>query len=377
MAADPTVAAQALLDSLPRAARALAAARAEADHWRVGLQWAASGVALILLQRSGLLVRARERVAMKLGRDGLVSLVCAVLLALSVEAARLIATALAEAVWSQSALANDLRNGLVMLPVEASIGGVCLWTLLLIRRRWPRFGWVGVSGAATVLILAAVLIPLVTLAPWARGDRPASGPATAPILAFVRHGGLDAHMLYVFDSANPLAVDMEGVGPITHAAVSRTTLTAPQAETYAAIGHLLGHYRHKDLCWLAALWSAFAAVFCWAGWTACRPWERRSEQTEPPSASDARTLPVAGLLGWGLLLLATPTFNLFDQVINYRADDYALSLTHNPDTLCRWLMTAEADGKADPSPLEALLFYDHPPLKNRLVNAFNWRAAHP
>jgi Zn-dependent protease with chaperone function len=377
MAADPILAAQALLDHIPRAARSLAAARAEADHWRVGSDWAAVGVALILIRQSRLLPRVQERLGAIVGREALSSLLCAVLLVALIEAARTLASALVDAIWSRGALASGITGDILNLPAEALIGGFCLWALLRARRRWPRFGWAGVSLAASVLIFAAVLVPPVTLSPSARGDRPASGPDTAPILAFVRNGGLDAQGLYVFESADPLAVDIEGVGPVAHAAVSRAALARPAPETYAAIGHLLGHHHHKDLYGLAALWSAFFAAFCWAVWMCGRLFERQPDQAAPTSWSGARALPVVGLIGWGGLLLATPTFNVFDQVINYRADDYALSLTHDPDALCRWLMTTEAGGKADPSPLEALFFYDHPPLKNRLINSLRWKAAHP
>ncbi len=53
-----------------------------------------------------------------------------------------------------------------------------------------------------------------------------------------------------------------------------------------------------------------------------------------------------------------------------------MQLTGDPDALCRWLMIDEAGGKADPSPLETIFFYDHPPLKNRLINALRWKASH-
>jgi Zn-dependent protease with chaperone function len=377
MVADPTQAATALLDRVPSAARAMAAAHADADHWRAGLAWAGVGIALILIQRSKLLPRLQARLTASLSRESLAAFFCAVLLVFLVEAARILGVSLADVLWSRATVWPNLLGAIGNLPIETLIGGVGLWALLAVRRRWPRFGWAGVSAVAGVLIFAAVLIPPVTLLPAARGDRPASGPNVPAILGFVRKGGLDARTLSVFDSTDPLAVDMEGVGPIDHAAVSRAALAAPRAETYAAIGHLLGHHRHHDLYGLAALWSAAFGAFCWAVWTGAGFLDRRPDRTAPPSTFDGRASPMVGLIGWGVLLLATPAFNVFDQIINYRADDYALSLTRDPEALCRWLMITEAGGKADPSPLEALFFFDHPPLKDRLVNALRWKAARP
>ena len=373
MAADPTPAVTALLASIPSTVRALAAAHAEADHWRIGLEWTAVGVALILFQQSRFLLRVQARLAAILGREAMASILCASLLVATVEAVRMLATALAAAIWSRAALTGDLAHRVIELPAEAAIGGIGLWALLYFWRWRPRFGWAWLSLASAIFIFAAVLLAPVTLSPWARGDQPVSGPGAGPLLAFAQKGDLDARTLYVFGGADPLAVDMEGVGPVVHAAVSRAALENPTAETYAAIGHLLGHHHHRDLYGLALLWSAVAAFFFWLVWTACLLMERRTGRKA--AGFDAEALPVVALIGWGVLLLATPTFNLFDQIINYRADEYALSLTHDPDALCRWLMTAEAEGKADPSPVEALLFYDHPPLKSRLLNVMLWKMA--
>jgi Zn-dependent protease with chaperone function len=75
------------------------------------------------------------------------------------------------------------------------------------------------------------------------------------------------------------------------------------------------------------------------------------------------------LIVWALLPVLAISFNVFDQAINYRADAYALSLTKDPRGLCSWLIGQEGGDAVAPGAIETLLFYDHPPLKSRLVQA--------
>ncbi len=284
-------------------------------------------------------------------------------------------TALAGHLWPVGAAASPGVTGAVsQLFLAGLVGGVGLWLVFAVVTWSGRRGWVVLTILAAFVIFGAVLVTPLTLLPATRGDVAANGPAAASILRFAEKGGLDAKILYVFKGGNPVDVDMEGAGPFAHAAVSRAALAAPTPEAYAAIGHLLGHYRHRDLWSLSLLWSGFAAAFFWAASTVRRGVALRAERAASASVVVARALPLVGLIAWSLMLFGTPIFNIFDQWINYRADDYALTQTNDPDALCRWLLAAEVHGKADPSALESILFFDHPPLKARLVKAMAWKA---
>lgn len=316
-------------------------------------------------------------------RAWLVRLICAFAFVIVLEMLRFSAAVVADLAWPAGGdLASQLRSALLETPWRLLYEGLGLWLLIGVIGRWPRWGWAGLSAVASLAIFCVVLLPPVLLAPQGRGDVVAAGPQAQPILAFVRRGGLDVHVLYAFESADPLAADMEGWGGIAkvdsgaHAAVSRAALAAPSAQTYAAIGHLLGHYRHGDLWSMALLWSLMGAGFFLAVALLSRPIARAFGQGEASGALDATGPPVVGLIAWASLLIAVPVFNRFDQAINYRADDYAMALTEDPDALCRWLVATEQTDKIDPSPLETLIFYDHPPLKARLLHAMQWKANH-
>jgi len=369
---DPAIAAAAYLDRIPAAVRAAAAAGTNADHWRLVVDWGATGLILAAVLKSRVMVRLQQR--MSGGRAAAV--LGAIVFVLMIELARIPVALFVERLWPGDG-GPETAASLLAGVVIALLGGVPLLLLVqAVARRRPRWGWAGLGLAAAAIVFCALLLPPVTMSPGARGDRPASGPEAARILAFVRQGGLEASRLDVFDGRDPLSVDMEGLGANRHAAVSRAALAAPQPETFAAIGHLLGHYLHHDLWSLALLWSGLIAALLFGLFRLHGPIARRLCGVPVPALFDPAALPVIGLMVWVFLLVATPVFNVFDQAINYRADDYAMGLTRDPDALCRWLIATEQTSKADPSAVEALLFYDHPPLAARLRNAQRWKVSH-
>jgi STE24 endopeptidase len=342
---------------------ALARARTAADEWRTALGWLAAGAILFALLKSRLLLTLkRVAVRRRIGRSGVV-LLCAVVFALAFEALQAAVGVGLAAIWP----AGGAAGGPGGLAAHVLFDTLALWLILAAARAAPRAGWAWLAGLSALGIAAVVLVAPVTLVPMARGDRPAPPAAkAAPFIAFAAKGGLPVASASTFASDDPTAVDAEGLGPIRHLALSRAALAHPQPETYAALGHLLGHHRHGDL-WMLTLLVAGAAALGLAALAAlAAPLARRLGEGDLKGAHDPAGLPVLGLIAWAGLLVFTPAFNLFDQTINYRADAYALSLTRDPGALCRWIVGEAGASKPDPNPLEALFFYDHPPLKPRL-----------
>ncbi len=342
------------------------------------MDWATNGIVLIVLLKAQLGPRVQAWALQRIGRPWLRPPVCAAALVAVFQVLRLPAVLISAWLWPAGVgVAASAGAAVAAIPWQALGGTAALWLLLWIAGASPRWGWAWIGGALGALLFALVLLPPVTLTPDARHDVAVSGPSARPLLAFARRGGLQADQLHVFDSADPMAVDMEGLGPIKQASVSRAALASPRPETYAAAGHLLGHYAHKDLWSMAFLETGLETGLLFLFWRCSTPLARRLGEPGLTPPADPAGLPILGLIAWAFVLAAVPAFNVFDQAINYRADAYAMRLTHDPDGLCRWLIAAEASSKADPSGLEALFFYDHPPLKARLIQAMRWKAAHP
>ena len=368
MALDPLIAAAGYLEQIPVATRALANAVTTQGEWRTALGWAADGPILVALLKSRLLPFAARWLAPKLSRPWLLTPMIALLFVLVLETGRgLVAVALGS-LWPIGAS----PTAALIAPLPRHIVGDVILSLILLTaaRRWPRRWWMGCSAVLAVLIAMVILGVPMLFSPAARNDRVVTPPAGAPLLAFARQGGLDARTLYVYGGADPADVDAEGVGPFTHLAVSRAALNAPQPQTYAALGHLLGHHRHKDLWWLTLLLAALASLGLALVAKLTKPLARALGEAEIGGPADPLALPVAGLILWAFALPQAIAFDGLDRYINYRADAYALGLTHDPQGLARWLIQSEAKGKADPAWLEMVLFYDHPPLKARLARAF-------
>jgi STE24 endopeptidase len=334
------------------------------------------GLILLLMAKSRLLLRVRNALATRGTRAWVACVVIAGLFILPVTLLQLPTRMIAAALWEDGGSSVDLASSLFALPASVMAGALALALVSGLAKLAPRWGWVWLGGFGAFIIFCLVLATPVTVTPRLRHDIPVRlGAASAPILAFVRRGGMRADELYTFNGANPADVDVEGLGALTHVAVSRAALAAPTPQTYAALGHLLGHYRHKDLWTLALLGSGFGFFIAGAVWRLTKGVARRLGEAELGGLGDPAALPAAALIVWACLPFATLAFNGFDRAINYRADDYALTLTRDPDAFCRWLVATEQGDKADPSRLEALLFYDHPPLKARLINAQSRMAA--
>ena len=375
ISSDPSIAAELYLSGIPAAARALAAARTGAEEGRLVFGWVMSGVLLAALLKTPFLVRLRAVLNERVSSEGVASFLCVAAFVLIWQLFQIAVTLVAQAVWPLGSV--ETAGSLIAGMVLALLIGVPLILLVqAVATSAPRWGWTWLGFAASVLIFGAILVPPVATLPGARGDRPISGPAAARMLTFVQHGGLKAPQMYVFSDRDPLAVDAEGLGSIVHAAASQAALDQLKPEAFAAMGHLLGHHQHHDLWSMAALWSILVCTLLFAMFRLYAPFARRVGFGLPETLSGPAGLPVLGLMVWAFLLIATPAFNLFDQAINYRADDYAMSLTRDPDALCRWLVATEQGSKADPSMLEAFLFYDHPPLEARLKNAARWKMQH-
>jgi STE24 endopeptidase len=351
----------------------LAAARTNAEHGRLAFSWAAGGFTLAALLKTRVLARLCGWLDGKVSGAGVASVLCTAAFVSAYQLLQIPFTLIAQALWPQGG-AMETAGSLVAGVVLALLCGVpSILLLQIVAKVSPRRGWAWLSLAAAISIFCTILIPPVALSPGVRGDRPASAPAAARMLTFVRMGGLKTSQIYVFPDKDPLAVDAEGLGPITHAAVGQAALYRQMPEAFAGMGHLLGHYRHHDLWWMAALWSILVCALLWTTFKFYAPLARALGSGLPQTLWASTALPLLGLIVWTFLLPATMAFNVFDQVINYRADDYAIGLTHDPDALCRWLIATEQGSKADPSPLESLIFYDHPPLQARLQNALRWK----
>jgi len=139
----------------------------------------------------------------------------------------------------------------------------------------------------------------------------------------------------------------------------------------------MGHYAHHDQLSIAILLAALSFGLFIAVQALTAPAARLMGLKGAGGVADALAAPA--LIAVAILYLSAAVIveHAFIRWINVRADQYSLDHAREPDGLAVALLH-EWNGKdVDPSPLQEVLFYDHPPLRSRLVHAMRWKAAHP
>jgi STE24 endopeptidase len=76
-------------------------------------------------------------------------------------------------------------------------------------------------------------------------------------------------------------------------------------------------------------------------------------------------------------LLTSPITNSFARKIENDADNYSLRTENRPDALSTALVKTAEYRYPRPGRLEEILFYDHPSVERRVLNAMEWKSKHP
>jgi len=383
-APDPAAAAGAWLARLPQAQRL--AADAYTDARLVG--WIAGGVAVIavcvILARSGLLEQLRRRLEARGPRPWLAAATAAGGLAFALGVVSAVVGGVAawrgdEILRTAGAppaggLAAHLALAASAILPDAVLAVLLVPPLLWLIRRRPN-SWPLIAGAATVLVILALgWLPYALAAGPTLAPAP-PGPARDGVIRLIAETGLPARA--VLASPDP-AFDADVTGGFGRArvAVGPLLLAGPPAEARAYLGHLMGHYAHQDILIVClvlglVLTAGFFAAQRWgaplAGWIGGR-------RVQGPS--DPAALPALAIIGFVALVFAGLAAGAYLRWANVRADAYSLDHAREPDGLAAVIEREWDHDSVDPTPLEAAIFYTHPPLERRLEHAMAWKAAH-
>ena len=378
MALDPEAATTAWLSRISPADRALAGALTDLGH----LSWLGGGLVAILacwlILKSGLIARLRSAIERDGPRPWLTSAACgggfvALLLVLQAPWPLFIAWRSDTLLAHPFGLLANIHSlaGHVLLGV--AMATVFLSLIYAVIRLAPRTWWAWVGGVGAALAFAAVW------APYALASGPAAPPAAPPgpvrdgLVRLIGETRLAARQVYLSSSPG-VDADVTGLPGQPRVGISRGMLEVDPAEARANVGHLMGHYVHSDQLGFAVLLAGLIFAGAAAAGLLCRPLARVLGVEF--GAADPAGLPImaAILLAW--IIVATPLFNAFDRAVNVRADQYSLDHAREPDGLAAMVLRQHGGDKADPSPLEEAVFYDHPSLRSRILHAMRWKAAH-
>jgi Zn-dependent protease with chaperone function len=365
----------------------LAAAHAHTDvrlvAWLGGLALLLAACAL--LSRAGLMDRIARRLQSARPRPWLTSAAAAVLLTLILATLKAAFDALMGA-WGDQVLAagGGVAPGPGLSARLAAAGGgvapvmiaalIFVPLILWLMRRAPR-AWPLIAGAA---LTAAIL--LVGWLPYALSLGPPltplpAGPVRDGLTQLIAHTGLPAHQVWF--AADPPGFDADVTGGFGAAQVSvgPELAAAPPAETRAYVAHIMGHYVHGDILNVSLLVALTLFVGMLAVQRLAAPLARLTGARAVQSPADPAALPAVAALAILGVAAAMLVAGAYLRWANVGADAYSLNQAREPDGLAAVLEREWDHASVDPSPLETLIFYTHPPLEGRLQQIAAWKAS--
>jgi STE24 endopeptidase len=143
------------------------------------------------------------------------------------------------------------------------------------------------------------------------------------------------------------------------------------------MGHEMGHYvlnhLYKGIVFAGILIVAGFA-FLRAAFEAAR--RRYGSRWGIRGAADPAGMPLFAILIACSLFVLTPVTNSISRVQEAEADIFGLNAARQPDGFAEVSLKLGDYRKLDPTPLEEVLFYDHPSGRTRIFTAMRWKAEH-
>lgn len=259
------------------------------------------------------------------------------------------------------------------------LGGLALMLLYAVFRRAPQRWWLWGAGVSLVLLVIAMALGPVYIAPLFNDYTPlADGPVKTAVLQMAHANGVDASEVFMSDaSAQSTRISANVAGML---GTERITLNdnllercSPE-EIQAVMGHELGHYvlnhMYEGLLFFGVL-AVVAAAFVRSGFA----WfvRRYGERCGVRGIDDPAGLPVLGLLLAIFGFLATPVTNSYIRANEAEADIFGLNAAQQPDGFATTALKLGEYRKLDPGPIEEILFFDHPSGRARIEMAMRFK----
>jgi Zn-dependent protease with chaperone function len=278
-----------------------------------------------------------------------------------------------------------IKNELVSLVIATILVWLLYGIIRRSRRRWWFYFWLASLpiGLALVFLQPLVIDPLFfKFEPLAQKEP----TLTASLEQMVQRAGEDIPPQRMFwmgagEKLNALNAYVTGFGESKRIVVWDTTIrkmTSPQI-VYVA-GHEMGHYVLWHIPKLLAFGAALLFVLFYLGyrtvdWVLARwgaSWGVRG-------LDDWASLPALLILISVFFFCVTPGVSAVSRHYEEQADQYGLEVTHSltPDAAqtCAQAFQVLGDVNLDdpePIPLAVFLYYDHPPIKDRVQFCLNY-----
>ena len=283
---------------------------------------------------------------------------------------------------SNQTLAAWLGDALKGLALTMVFGSLAILAFYAAVRRAGRRWWVWGTGMAGAFLVLSVFAGPLFISPLFNKYVPLpASPVRDAILSMARANGVPAENVYLVDASRQskrISANVSGLGSSIRVSLNDNLLRrcTPQ-EVQAVMGHELGHYVLNHIIKMLVFFGLLIGVGFWlVDWGYRRLVDRYGPRWHVADLADVGGLPLAVVLFAGLSFLATPVFNTIIRTNEQEADLFGLNAARQPDAFAAIAIKLSEYRKIDPTPLEEMLFFDHPSGHTRVHSAMRWKAEH-
>lgn len=261
---------------------------------------------------------------------------------------------------------------LVGLPLGLAMVLGLFWIL------WTSGPWWWLVAAAAFFLVGVVLAQIwpVLIEPLFYTIERLTRPDLEQRLASLAQGtGLSIGGVYriaLSEETVKANAHLAGLGSTRRVLLGDTLLAHFTPDEIAVIfAHELGHHVFRHIRKLLVGGAIASALVFWLCDLALRAWMTRSLGAIDYAAMPVYALPLVELLIMAIQLPLGPLANAVSRHFERQSDRYALLRTSQPDAFITAFRKLARQNKSDPDPprWEVLLFYSHPPIRERIAMA--------
>ena len=270
---------------------------------------------------------------------------------------------------------------MIALGVAMLIGGLVVATLYAVIRRAGEHWWLWGTLTSTALLAVMLLLGPILIEPLFNTYKPVeAGTIKAAVLKMARANGVPADNVYEFDASRQTTRVSANVAGLFGSAAVRLNdnllRRSSEAEIRAVMGHELGHYVLNHVVkMLIEMTLLLLAGFLFVRWAINKILAHKGSLWGLGGVSDVASLPLLGALFSIFMFVGTPLINSMIRSAEMEADYFGLNLAREPHGMSEVLLKLVEYRKPDPSPLEEIIFFDHPSTRTRILASMRWREA--
>jgi len=269
---------------------------------------------------------------------------------------------------------------LMALGLSLVIGPLFVLALYGVIRRAPRLWWLGGAAISLAFMVVGLLLSPVYIEPLFNTYKPLEeSPVKRSILAMAHANGVPVDNVYEFDASRQttrVSANVSGLWGTAAVRMNDNLLRkTSDAEIRAVVAHEIGHFAMNHVAKsLIQFGLVIVVAFALVAWSSSALLRLYGTRWQLGSVQDVGSLPLLAAMFSIVMFLATPALNTITRTMEVEADLYGLNLAREPDAVAEVLLKVVEYRKADPGPVEEMIFFDHPSARTRIFNAMRWKA---